>query len=169
MDSAQFKELFMPFHTKLYRIAMALLGNRDDAEDILQETYCKLWDRREQLDEVNNAEAFSVTMIKNLCIDFLRSQQTKPDETEIDSVSLPAGRAPDSEMEEKETLQKVRQCISNLPENQQQVIRLRSIAECSIEETAKITGFSSANIRVLLSRARTTIKEEIVRKYGYGR
>ena len=150
MDSAQFKELFMPFHAKLYRIAVALLRNREEAEDILQETYCKLWDRRDQWNGVNNAEAFSVTMIKNLCIDHLRAQQSKPDETD-------------------ETLRNVRQCISRLPENQQQVIRLRSIADCSIEETAKITGFSSANIRVLLSRARTTIKEEMVRKYGYGR
>ena len=43
MDVDVFKQRFLPFHPKLYRIAYALLDNKADAEDILQDAYCKLW------------------------------------------------------------------------------------------------------------------------------
>ena len=73
MTAEDFKRRFLPFHPKLYRIAFALVGNSDDAEDILQEAYSKLWMKREELEVVQNPEAFCVTLIKNVCLDYLRS------------------------------------------------------------------------------------------------
>ena len=58
MDSVRFKELFLPYHRRIYQVAFRLLGNSDDAEDMVQETYIKLWERREELSQVRNAEAF---------------------------------------------------------------------------------------------------------------
>ena len=60
----QFKQTFLPLHPKLYRVAYALTGNKDDSEDILQEAYCKLWNKRTDLTAINNPEAFSVTLVK---------------------------------------------------------------------------------------------------------
>lgn len=73
MDVDVFKQRFLPFHPKLYRIAYALLDNKADAEDILQDAYCKLWNKRDELGDIQNPEAFSITLVKNLCLDFLRS------------------------------------------------------------------------------------------------
>ena len=49
MDANDFKRLFLPYHRKLYRVAFRLLGNVQDAEDMVQEAYLKLWKRREEL------------------------------------------------------------------------------------------------------------------------
>ena len=73
MDVDVFKQRFLPFHPKLYRIAYALLDNKADAEDILQDAYCKLWNKRDELGDIQNPEAFSITLVKILCLDFLRS------------------------------------------------------------------------------------------------
>ena len=73
MDVESFKRLFLPLHPKLFRIAYALVENKSDAEDILQDAYYKLWSRRNELADVRNPEAFCVTLVKNLCLDFLRS------------------------------------------------------------------------------------------------
>ena len=73
MDVDVFKQRFLPFHPKLYRIAYALLDNKADAEDILQDAYCKLWNKRDELGDIQNPEAFSITLVKNLCLDFLSS------------------------------------------------------------------------------------------------
>ena len=73
MDVDVFKQRFLLFHPKLYRIAYALLDNKADAEDILQDAYCKLWNKRDELGDIQNPEAFSITLVKNLCLDFLRS------------------------------------------------------------------------------------------------
>ena len=78
MDAASFKQQFLPCHAKLYRVAFRLMGNVQDAEDMVQEAYLKLWKKRDELSEVASIEAYCVTLIKNLCYDSLRS--CRPDE-----------------------------------------------------------------------------------------
>ena len=69
MDVESFKRLFLPLHPKLFRIAYALVGNKADAEDILQDAYYKLWSRRDELSDIRKPEAFCVRLLKNLCLD----------------------------------------------------------------------------------------------------
>ena len=69
MDAAEFKQQFLPCHQKLYRTAYRLMGNSRDAEDMVQEAYLKLWNKRNELTEILNPEAYCVVFIKNLCYD----------------------------------------------------------------------------------------------------
>ena len=94
MDVDVFKQRFLPFHPKLYRIAYALLDNKADAEDILQDAYCKLWNKRDELGDIQNPEAFSITLVKNLCLDFLRSPKAsrRDNEEALETVRLLAGK-----------------------------------------------------------------------------
>ena len=87
MDVDVFKQRFLPFHPKLYRIAYALLDNKADAEDILQDAYCKLWNKRDELGDIQNPEAFSITLVKNLCLDFLRSPKASRRDNEDRSIN----------------------------------------------------------------------------------
>ena len=77
MDAESFKKEFLPYHRKLYRVAYRLLENSADAEDIVQEAYLKLWDKREGLTVISNPEAFSVTLVKNILIVFITIEQPK--------------------------------------------------------------------------------------------
>lgn len=168
MKADDFKRKFMPLHPKLYRVAIALVGNKEDAEDILQETYGKLWLKRDELGQLENPEAYCVTMIKNLCLDFLRSAQVgqmTDEDAEMQMDMRITDKTPDRILEEKEQLRQVRQIINRLPQNQKKVIRLQGIAGCSIEEIENLTGLSNGNIRVLLSRARKQIQEQINKLY----
>lgn len=166
MDAERFKRLFLPLHPKLYRIAYALVENKADAEDILQEAYCKLWSRRDDLAGIQNPEAFCVTLVKHLCLDFLRSPRANRHEEDVaEAVTLSAGLSPDEELERQDQLKHIRRLIGRLPENQRQVLRLRGIEDCSMDEIEQITGLTAANIRVLLSRARKTIREQLENYY----
>lgn len=169
MDDRSFKRLFLPYHPKLYRIAYALVGDKADAEDLLQEAYCKLWNKRHELSDIRNPEAFAVTLIKNLCLDHLRSARANRYEESIDNVSVAAEVLPDRDLEVKDEMNTIQELINRLPENQQQVLRLRSIEDCSLEEIESITGFSAVNVRTLLSRARKMIREQYERLYAYER
>ena len=103
MTAEDFKRRFLPFHPKLYRIAFALVGNSDDAEDILQEAYSKLWMKREELEVVQNPEAFCVTLIKNVCLDYLRSPRANRHEEDItEAYQLSTDSSPERKAEEKE-------------------------------------------------------------------
>ena len=77
MDVESFKRLFLPLHPKLFRIAYALVENKSDAEDILQDAYYKLWSRRNELADVRNPEAFCVTLVKNLSQRLLKTATSK--------------------------------------------------------------------------------------------
>ncbi len=78
MDTAEFKQQFLPYHRKLYRVAFRLTGNPQEAEDMVQEAYLKLWNKRDELAGVLNTEAYCVTLVKNLCYDALR--RSRPDD-----------------------------------------------------------------------------------------
>ena len=113
MDVEIFKKQFLPFHPKLYRIAYALVENQADAEDILQEAYCKLWNKRDELEGILNPEAFSVTLVKNLCLDFLRSPRARHNEKEesLKKIVIATDSSPEKEQEEKDDIRYVQKLI----------------------------------------------------------
>ena len=161
MNAEEFKRLYYPFHPKLYRIAFALLNNADDAEDVLQDTYCKLWSKRMEITDILQPEAFCVRMIKNLCLDFLRTSGHRSNNESVESIKMTTETTPDRELESKDAMQQIDSLIEQLPEKQRIVIRMRGCGDCSFEEIENVTGESATNVRVLLSRARKTLKAKL--------
>lgn len=166
MDADSFKRLFLPLHPKLFRIAYALVESKADAEDILQDAYCKLWNRRDELAGIQSPEAFCVTLVKNLCLDFLRSAHANRHDEEItEAITLSTDSSPEKELETQDKIRQVRRLINKLPQNQRQVLKLRGINDCSLDEIEQITGLSAVNIRVLLFRARKIIRVQFEKLY----
>jgi RNA polymerase sigma-70 factor (ECF subfamily) len=162
MTAKEFERIYYPFHPKLYRVAFALLNNVADAEDMLQDTYCRLWSRRAELAGILQPEAFSVRLIKNLCLDFLRAPRNRSDDEPAEFINMTAETTPEIEIESKEKVQQIEALIEQLPEKQRIVLQMRGCGDCSLEEIEAATGESSANVRVLLSRARQTLKNKLI-------
>jgi RNA polymerase sigma-70 factor (ECF subfamily) len=169
MNTESFKRQFLPYHPRLYRIAYALTGNSQDAEDMLQDAYCKLWNKREELSGLSNPEAFCITLVKNLCFDLLRLPGKNRLEEGFENLPLSTGSSPETEAIGQDESRQIQRLIDKLPEKQRQVIRLRAIDDCSLEEIEEITGLSAVNVRVLLSRARKIVKEQYVKVASYER
>ncbi len=162
MGGDEFKRLFLPLHQRLYRIAFSLTGNREDAEDMVQEAYMRLWKRRDDLDGVDNPEAFGVTVVKNVCLNMLRSRR-QDEETDVGGGTEPAAETDvGREIEARDALGVVAELIERLPERQREVIRMRDVGDCSFEEIETATGLSAGNVRTLLSRARKRIKDQFM-------
>ena len=162
MTAAYFKQAYYSLHPKLYRVAFSILKNTENAEDIVQDVYCKLWDERDKLVDIQKPEAYCVTLIKNLCMDFFRSSKATLYEQRIETDEFPDDTSnAETDIIYKETIEKVNSLLLLLPEKQQRVIDLRIFADCSSEEIEKITGNSAENVRVLLSRARNTLKTKL--------
>ena len=95
MDAQEFKQRFMPHYKLLYRVAYQLTGNAQDAEDLLQDLYLKLWQKRDDLPDEAMKEAYLVTMIRHLFVDQrrlkhldasaeLKNEDGPPDERSLD-------------------------------------------------------------------------------------
>lgn len=161
-----FKRLYLPFHAKLYRIAFALVGNQEEAEDIVQEVYSRLWERRNELAAVRNPEAYAITLTKHFCLDYLRSPRASRQAAELEETEeFQSDSSPEKETEEKDQIRQIQRWIDKLPLNQQ-VLRLQGMEDYSVEEIEQITGYTAGNIRILLSRARKTIREQFNKLYG---
>lgn len=162
MTGDQFKKMILPISAKLFRIASVMLSDEDDAKDTLQDLYSKLWEQRDKLNEIKNPEAYGVTMIKNLCINKLKMNNRYEILDIMDQeYQLPLFETPEDHLIMKENIRKVYQEIDHLPVIQKQVLHLKQFRNCSFEEISEITGLSEGNVRVILSRARKTLKEKI--------
>ena len=162
MTGEQFKKMILPISEKLYRIALQMLLDDDEAKDTLQDFYSKLWERKEQLIDINNTESYCVKMIKNMCINKLKvnKRYEKVDIMEQERL-LPIIETPEDQVISREVVRKVYHEMDQLPSIQKQILHLKQFRNCSFEEIAEVTGLSEGNIRVILSRARKTLKEKL--------
>lgn len=161
MKSEKFNIAVLPLQDKLFRFAVSILKNMDNAEDALQEIMVKLWERRSELTKYNSVEAFAMKMMKNHCIDRLRKQRVT---TDINDNLLGAnGKTPEKEAIIKDTANLAHRLIEQLPSTQQIIIRLRDVEEYDLDEIAEIMEMTPSAVRTNLSRARQTVRERLLK------
>lgn len=73
MQASEFKQLFLPCHRKLFSVAYRLMSNAQAAEDMVQETFLKLWMQRDKMEKVDNPEAYSITVLRRIFYDKMRA------------------------------------------------------------------------------------------------
>lgn len=161
MDAETFKKVFLPYHQKLYRIAYRIVQDAPNAEDIVQETFIKLWNKRGDMQDIENTEAFSIIILRNTCLDHLR--KTKNDYHTNYDADIPETASLVKQIEIQDEAERVKKLINKLPEQQRQVMIMKHWDGYSDEEIEQITGISPGNIRVILSRARKTIREQFIK------
>ena len=164
MDSADFKTRFLPLHARLYRMAFRLLGSVEDAEDIVQEVYLRLWQKRHELPGMDNPEAYAVAILRNLCLDNLRRTQPERSGKPPEELPLADRDTASTRIERQEERSILQRLIGHLGEPQRTVLRMRDLGECSFEEIASALHLSEAHVRMLLSRARKKMKEEYLKQ-----
>jgi len=167
MKESEFLKTVIPFKDKVFRLAKRLLVSTEEAEDATQELYFKLWKNKEKLENYNSIEAFAMTMTKNYCFDRLKSKQASNLKL-IHSNYQENGTPLQKHVELNDSVSIVHQLIENLPEQQKIIIQLRDIEEYEFEEIAEMLNLNPTAIRVSLSRARKTIREQLTKQHNYG-
>ena len=159
MEASEFKAKFLPLSRRMYWAAWRLTENREEAEDLVQDVFLRLWTQRDELPEIENAEAYCVRLIQRRFLDLRRSKHTEASLPQDISL-LPSGDDLHREAELRDHAEQARRLIDALPENQRQVIILRDIEDKTYDDIAQETGLTQVNVRTLLSRARRTIREK---------
>lgn len=160
MTTENLTDAFTTLRRKFLRLAMRFLPSEEDANDALQEAFCRLWPRVNLIDSAKEAEAMAVTTIKHLCIDEVR-KHGRVQEVNIDSgCDNVLTDSSDEIMERDEQYLLVEQIIDNhLSPLQKQIIRWREYDELSFEEIGEKLNMQPATVRVNVSRARKQIRE----------
>ena len=157
MEINRFKTEILPLRAELLGYARRIVGNIEDAEDIVQEVLLKLWFMRSDLHKYNSVPALSYVITKNLSLNLIKASHRKSDAPL--ELNRESGRGPERELQEKEGVKNVIAIIDKLPGLQQAIMRMRHLEEMEVEEIAQLTGCSPEAVRMNISRARKRIKE----------
>jgi RNA polymerase sigma-70 factor (ECF subfamily) len=169
MTRSEFEHLVQQLNRKLYGFAFRILRNQEEAEDVVQEIFIKLWNMGQKLDNYKSIDALATTMTKNYSIDLIRKQKhNDKSDFSINNYQNLTSPSPEEQMENRETGEILNMIIADLPEAFKEVIKLRDIEGASYEEIADKTEQNINTLRVTLSRARKMIRDEY-NKYQYER
>ncbi len=193
MKKISFRNDVLPLKNELYRLALRITLDSAEAEDVVQETMIKVWNRREQWDEIESIEAFCLTICRNMAVD--RTRQASKKNISIDKCSSLQSPTPNSSpltpnfsfltphsslltpnstfltpeerLEQNDRLQIVKRLIDSLPEKQRTAMQLRDIEGKSYKEIAEIMGINEQQVKTNIFRARQTIKEKFTETDSY--
>ena len=154
----------------LYRLALRITLSREEAEDIVQDTLIKVWNRRDSWDAIESMEAFALAICRNLALDRMRLHDNR--NASLDDESQ--GERPDSASNplertvQREKVAIVKSLVDNLPEKQRSCMQLRDFEGKSYKEIAGVLGITEDQVKVNIFRARQTIKQQFLEYDNYG-
>ncbi len=158
MKQDKFRNKILPLVDKLFRLALSITGNKEDAEDVVQDTLFNVWKKKEKWDSIGNLEAYCFRSTRNIALDKIslkENQQETLDETyDIPEIRLSA----QDHLEQEEQMLFLEEFIRTLPEKQRTIFQLREIEELSYKQIAEIINVSEEQVKVNLFRSRQKLK-----------
>ena len=157
MEKESFMADFFPLRKNMYALAFRLLESQEDAEDVVQDLYLKLWQSELPADALNNPKAWCLTLVRNMCLDRLKSKRVR-DRLPLDRIDQE--QPPSSDLHGKQRIRAVFDALEQLPENERKVLKMKVLEDLSYEEIEKKTGYSYPSLRVMISNARKKLKKK---------
>ena len=170
MKKISFRNDVLPLKNELFRLALRITLNRAEAEDVVQETMIKVWNRRDRWDEIESIEAFCLTICRNIAIDKMKKaeNQNATLQSEHDTPDRSYSSNPAEQAEQRDRVELVQRLIGLLPEKQRSCMQLRDFEGKSYKDIAQILAISEEQVKVNIFRARQTIKQKFIETEKYG-
>jgi RNA polymerase sigma-70 factor (ECF subfamily) len=168
MQELSFRNDILPLKDKLFRLALRITFDRAEAEDVVQETLIRVWNKRDEWTQFGSIEAYCLTVAKNLAID--RSEKKDAQTVELTSEMEQASEAssPYEKLVDKERMTLIHRLMKELPGKQRQIMQLRDIEGKSYKEIAVLLNLTEEQVKVNLFRARQKVKQKFIDIEGYG-
>lgn len=157
----QFDQLIIPLKDKMFRFALRMMQNVEEAEDVVQEVLIKIWTNRERLDSITNLEAWSIQLVKHQAIDRLRAQKRHVESIDGHFDLKDQNMNPEQKASGSNMMEILSHLMDRLPEKQKLVIQLRDIEGMAYQEIAEILEIPLNQVKINLFRARNILKQQI--------
>lgn len=169
MKNISFRDDVLPLKNELFRLALRITLNRFEAEDIVQDTLIKVWNRRSDWNDIDSIEAFSLTICRNLSLDRIKRKENNNDSLEDVKGAEPlASSNPQDRMIQADRVGLIKQIVGSLPEKQRSCMQLRDFEGKSYKEIATILDITEEQVKVNIFRARQAVKHKYMKLDNYG-
>lgn len=160
-DNDAFKSLFEMYHQKLYFFLFAILKSKEDVEEIIQETFLKVWENRANLWIDYSFEAFVFRIAKNTSLNYHRKRVNRTVfENHLSFFTESSNSAADEYVLFEETKQIIRTILNGLPPKRKEIFLLARVDGLSRKEIAEKLGISVITVDHQLSKSNSYVKEE---------
>jgi RNA polymerase sigma-70 factor (ECF subfamily) len=166
-DTAAFAELVRRYQKNIYFLAYRLLGNHLDADEVVQETFVRVYRRQKEIANVNSFTSFLTRIATNYAIDLLRKRRGRgtvsddlselPGEMQVDLARRV--RTPEELFRDKVVMEEIQRALDRLPPRQRITIMLHDVEGYTKSEVAGILECPEATVRSNLHIARNKLKK----------
>jgi len=157
MGQNKFNTILLPIKDKLFRLALSITGNKEDAEDVVQDVLLHIL-KKDDWEQIESIEAYCFRSTRNRALDTIALKDNQaialPDNFDY---SLPEDI--ERRIEAQEQIDLIEKWVTKLPENQQTIFRLREIEELSYKEIASILNITDEQVKTILFRLRRKLRE----------
>ncbi len=170
-DLSAFEELVTRYEKRVYAIALRSSGSPEDAADITQEVFLKVWRSMESFrgDSGFSTWLFRITM--NLCVDHARRRQTQPQTQplvqgeEDDERPIPdTAPTPEEHLENSELGRELAAALDEVSDEHRRIVLLRDVSGMSYTEIAEVLEISEGTVKSRLSRARIALRKILLKR-----
>lgn len=157
--------VFIRARERLLRRAAAIVDSDTEAEDLVQEAFCRLWSARRQPDDESGAEALAMTAVRNAGIDALRSRARHP-ETPVEDAEAELAEDPSAASEADETFSRVSHIMDfSLSPRDRDIFFRRERDGWEYSEIAEHFSISESNARQIVARTRRSVRDTYLKLY----
>lgn len=154
----RFKLAVLRHHARVYRLAYALLGDRQEAEDVTQEAYLRFWERGR---DVRGDREWLLKVARNACLDRLRRRRPIVDAEPESFEQAHEEGDPAWHLQRRELSERLHALVAALPEPQRSLVVLFDMQGLSGAACARILGLNANQVKVYLHRARRRLRREM--------
>ena len=142
MQEISFRNDILPLKDKLFRLALRITSDRAEAEDVVQETLIRVWNKRDEWTQFGSVEAYCLTVARNLAIDRSERKDARAVELTPDMEEASEASGPYERLVNKERMALIHRLINELPEKQRLIMQLRDVEGKSYKEIAVVLSLT---------------------------
>ena len=145
---------------QLFRLALRITLNKEEAEDIVQDTLIKVWNKRYEWDTIDSIEAYSLRICRNLSLDRMKKRDNQNGSLEEEQPNQELLSTPQDRLIAQDRLRVVKEIVNSLPEKQRVCMQLRDFEGKQYKEIAIVLGITEEQVKTNIFRARQTVKQQ---------
>jgi RNA polymerase sigma-70 factor (ECF subfamily) len=165
-DQAAWEQIVRQYRRKVFNIAYKFVGRHDQAEDLTQDVFLKLYKSLDTFDRRANFQTWLISVSRNLCIDYYRSVRKEREaiNRDVDPSELAAvspNPAADTRLEHQDRVRLLRLALDKLAPTLRSAVMLRDIQELSYQEIAERLRLPEGTVKSRINRGRTELARQI--------
>lgn len=168
MQEISLRNDILPLKDKLYRLALRITLDSAEAEDVVQDTMIRVWNKREEWPQFDSIEAYCLTITRNLAIDRSQLKESQNVELTPETHQTPDASGPYEQLVRSESLDIIHRLVNELPGNQRTILQLRDMEGKSYKEISQVLHLTEEQVKVNLFRARQKIRQQYLEIDRYG-